>query len=89
MRAAAQVAQGYKSPRVKAMVVPGSQAVKRLAEAEKLDEIFRSAGFEWRESGCSMCLGMNPDTLQPGSDALPRATGISKAGKARADVPTW
>jgi len=66
LRAAAQVARGYKvHPRVKAMVVPGSQAVKRLAEAEKLDEIFRSAGFEWRESGCSMCLGMNPDTLQP------------------------
>ncbi len=66
LRAAAEVARGYKvHPRVKAMVVPGSQAVKRLAEAEKLDEIFRQAGFEWRESGCSMCLGMNPDILQP------------------------
>jgi 3-isopropylmalate/(R)-2-methylmalate dehydratase large subunit len=66
LRAAAQVARGYKvHPRVKAMVVPGSQSVKRLAEAERLDQIFRSAGFEWRESGCSMCLGMNPDTLQP------------------------
>src|SRR5437879_12175726 len=48
------------------MVVPGSQAVKREAEQEGLDKIFREAGFEWRESGCSMCLGMNPDILQPG-----------------------
>ena len=48
------------------MVVPGSQAVKRQAEAEGLDEIFRAAGFEWREAGCSMCLGMNPDILMPG-----------------------
>jgi 3-isopropylmalate/(R)-2-methylmalate dehydratase large subunit len=54
------------SERVRAMVVPGSQAVKRAAEAEGLDEIFREAGFEWREAGCSMCLGMNPDTLLPG-----------------------
>jgi 3-isopropylmalate/(R)-2-methylmalate dehydratase large subunit len=46
--------------------VPGSWAVKRAAEAEGLDEIFRAAGFEWREAGCSMCLGMNPDTLAPG-----------------------
>jgi 3-isopropylmalate/(R)-2-methylmalate dehydratase large subunit len=48
------------------MVVPGSQAIKRAAEEEGLDRIFTEAGFEWRESGCSMCLGMNPDTLQPG-----------------------
>jgi 3-isopropylmalate/(R)-2-methylmalate dehydratase large subunit len=48
------------------MVVPGSQAVKALAESEGLDRIFLDAGFEWRESGCSMCLGMNPDILQPG-----------------------
>ena len=48
------------------MVVPGSQAVKRAAEEEGLDRIFLEAGFEWRESGCSMCLGMNPDILQPG-----------------------
>ncbi len=51
---------------VRAMVVPGSQDVKRNAEAEGLDQIFLAAGFEWRESGCSMCLGMNPDILQPG-----------------------
>jgi len=67
LRAAARVIRGYKvSARVHAMVVPGSQAVKRAAEAEHLDQIFRDAGFEWRESGCSMCLGMNPDVLQPG-----------------------
>jgi len=46
--------------------VPGSQRVKKLAEEEGLHEIFLAAGFEWRDSGCSMCLGMNPDILQPG-----------------------
>jgi 3-isopropylmalate/(R)-2-methylmalate dehydratase large subunit len=67
LRAAARVAKGNRvSNRVRAMVVPGSQAVKRAAEAEGLDRIFLEAGFEWRESGCSMCLGMNPDILQPG-----------------------
>ena len=67
LRAAAEVAKGRKvAESVSAMVVPGSQAVKRQAEAEGLDEIFRAAGFEWREAGCSMCLGMNPDTLMPG-----------------------
>jgi 3-isopropylmalate/(R)-2-methylmalate dehydratase large subunit len=48
------------------MVVPGSGRVKRQAEEEGLDRIFTDAGFEWREAGCSMCLGMNPDTLSPG-----------------------
>src|SRR6266478_5588364 len=67
LRAAARVARGYRvNPKVRALVVPGSQAVKREAEQEGLDKIFREAGFEWRESGCSMCLGMNPDILQPG-----------------------
>ncbi len=67
LRAAAKVIRGYKlNPAVHAMVVPGSQAVKRAAEDEGLDHIFAEAGFEWRESGCSMCLGMNPDILQPG-----------------------
>ena len=53
-------------PLVNAMVVPGSGIIKREAEQEGLDKIFREAGFEWREAGCSMCLGMNPDTLDPG-----------------------
>ncbi|HJT01715.1 MAG TPA: 3-isopropylmalate dehydratase large subunit [Terriglobales bacterium] len=66
LRAAARVAKGHKvSSNVQAMVVPGSQGVKQAAEMEKLDQVFRDAGFEWRESGCSMCLGMNPDILQP------------------------
>jgi len=66
LRAAARVAKGYRvAPRVRAMVVPGSQAVKRAAEHEGLHRIFQEAGFEWRESGCSMCLGMNPDILAP------------------------
>ena len=65
--AAARVAKGHRvSAKVRAMVVPGSQAVKRAAEQEGLHRIFLDAGFEWRESGCSMCLGMNPDILQPG-----------------------
>ena len=51
------------APGVKALVVPGSQAVARQAQAEGLDEVFRAAGFEWREAGCSMCLAMNPDKL--------------------------
>jgi 3-isopropylmalate/(R)-2-methylmalate dehydratase large subunit len=67
LRAAARVAKGqHVHPKVRAMVVPGSQAVKRAAEEEGLHRIFLDAGFEWRESGCSMCLGMNPDILQPG-----------------------
>ena len=67
LRAAARVARGHHvNPKVRAMVVPGSQSVKHEAEREGLDRIFQDAGFEWRESGCSMCLGMNPDILQPG-----------------------
>src|SRR5215468_7041686 len=67
LRAAARVARGHRvNAKVRAMVVPGSQAIKRAAEAEGLHKIFLDAGFEWRESGCSMCLGMNPDILQPG-----------------------
>jgi len=67
LRAAARVAKGHHvSAKVRAMVVPGSQSVKRAAEQEGLHRIFQDAGFEWRESGCSMCLGMNPDILQPG-----------------------
>ncbi|MGH9303462.1 MAG: aconitase family protein, partial [Acidimicrobiales bacterium] len=51
---------------LRALVVPGSHQIKKAAEAEGLDLIFVQAGFEWRESGCSMCLGMNPDQLAPG-----------------------
>jgi 3-isopropylmalate/(R)-2-methylmalate dehydratase large subunit len=67
LRAAARIAAGHRvSSGVSAMVVPGSQAVKAQAEQEGLDQVFREAGFEWREPGCSMCLGMNPDILSPG-----------------------
>lgn len=67
LRVAASIIEGKRvHPQVNAMVVPGSVAVKRQAEAEGLDRIFRDAGFDWREAGCSMCLGMNPDVLQPG-----------------------
>jgi 3-isopropylmalate/(R)-2-methylmalate dehydratase large subunit len=67
LRAAASVIGERKvAASVRAMVVPGSQKVKDEAEREGLDEVFRGAGFEWREAGCSMCLGMNPDILQPG-----------------------
>ena len=67
LRVAAQFVRGKKvSSKVYAMVVPGSQPVKKKAEEEGLDRIFKEAGFDWRESGCSMCLGMNPDILKPG-----------------------
>jgi 3-isopropylmalate/(R)-2-methylmalate dehydratase large subunit len=67
LRAAAAIVKGHQvATRIRAMVVPGSQAVKRQAEQEGLDQVFKSAGFEWREPGCSMCLGMNPDILSPG-----------------------
>ncbi len=67
LRQAADVLRGRKvDQRVRMLVVPGSQVVKREAEAEGLDEVFRAAGAEWRESGCSMCLGMNGDVVAPG-----------------------
>jgi 3-isopropylmalate/(R)-2-methylmalate dehydratase large subunit len=67
LRAAAAVVAGrHVHPHVRAMVVPGSAAVKRQAEEEGLDRIFEQAGLEWRQAGCSMCLGMNPDILAPG-----------------------
>ena len=67
LRQAANTIKGRKvSTSVHAMVVPGSQQVKRQAELEGLDQVFKDAGFDWRESGCSMCLGMNPDILKPG-----------------------
>ena len=67
LRAAAKLVRGYHvATTVKAMVVPGSQQVKLQAEREGLDDVFTTAGFDWREPGCSMCLGMNPDILAPG-----------------------
>jgi 3-isopropylmalate/(R)-2-methylmalate dehydratase large subunit len=67
LRSAAKILNGRKVANgVQALVVPGSQQVRRQAEAEGLDEIFEAAGCQWRQSGCSMCLGMNPDQLRPG-----------------------
>jgi 3-isopropylmalate/(R)-2-methylmalate dehydratase large subunit len=67
LRAAAEVVKGKKvTDSVQAMVVPGSMPVKCQAEEEGLDRVFTEAGFDWRDAGCSMCLGMNPDILQPG-----------------------
>ena len=67
LRAAARIAKDKKVDKnVYAMVVPGSNAIKRQAEEEGIDIILKDAGFDWREAGCSMCLGMNPDILDPG-----------------------
>ncbi len=67
LRSAARVVEGrHVRAGIRALVVPGSARVKAEAEAEGLDRVFRAAGFEWREAGCSMCLGMNPDVLRPG-----------------------
>ena len=67
LRAAAAILKGHTvRAGLRALVVPGSEQVKQQAEAEGLDVVFKDAGFDWREAGCSMCLGMNPDILQPG-----------------------
>jgi 3-isopropylmalate/(R)-2-methylmalate dehydratase large subunit len=71
LREAARVFRGRTVARgVRTLVVPGSQAIKQQAEAEGLDRVFREAGAEWREAGCSMCLAMNDDRLQPGQYAV-------------------
>jgi 3-isopropylmalate/(R)-2-methylmalate dehydratase large subunit len=71
LRQAAQILRDRKvTPGLRVLVVPGSRQVKLSAEAEGLDKIFRAAGAEWRESGCSLCLGMNGDLLQPGEYAV-------------------
>ncbi len=71
LRAAASILRGRKvAPNVRAVVVPGSQQIKKMAEAEGLDRIFIAAGAEWRESGCSMCIAMNQDKLEPGQYSI-------------------
>jgi 3-isopropylmalate/(R)-2-methylmalate dehydratase large subunit len=71
LRAVARLLHGRKiAPGVRAMIVPGSERVKKRAEAEGLDAIFRDAGAEWREPGCSMCIAMNGDQLAPGQTAV-------------------
>ena len=67
LRSAASILEGKKiNKNISGIVVPGSNLVKEQAEEEGLDKIFQNAGLEWREAGCSMCLGMNPDILEPG-----------------------
>ena len=90
LRAAARVLEGHKVKEgIRAMVVPGSMRVKKQAEEEGLAEIFTEAGFDWRNAGCSMCLGMNPDILQPGercaSTSQPQLRGAP--GQGRQDAP--
>jgi 3-isopropylmalate/(R)-2-methylmalate dehydratase large subunit len=71
LRAAASILKGRKvASNVRAVIVPGSQQIKRLAEEEGLDRIFKEAGAEWRESGCSMCIAMNADKLEPGQYSI-------------------
>jgi 3-isopropylmalate/(R)-2-methylmalate dehydratase large subunit len=71
LRLAARVFEGRRvAPGVRTLVVPGSRQVKRQAEAEGLDRVFRDAGAEWREPGCSMCIAMNGDRLEPGQYAV-------------------
>jgi hypothetical protein len=72
-----------------ALVVPGSGLVKRQAEREGLDEIFRAAGFEWREPGCSMCLAMNADRLEPASAARRPRIATSRGARAPAAARIW
>ena len=89
LRMAAQYVKGkHVAPDVRAMVVPGSMQVRRMAEEEGLADIFREAGFEWREAGCSMCIAMNGDRLAKANAAPPPATATSRAARDAADAPT-
>jgi 3-isopropylmalate/(R)-2-methylmalate dehydratase large subunit len=82
LRAAARVLAGRKiAPHVRGIIVPGSTQVRKQAENEGLARIFIDAGFEWRQSGCSMCLAMNEDVLLPGSAVHPVLTAIFPADK--------
>jgi 3-isopropylmalate/(R)-2-methylmalate dehydratase large subunit len=86
LREAARIVRGHHvAPHVKALVVPGSVAVRVAAEAEGLDQVFRDAGFEWRGAGCSMCLGMNPDKLE---GAQVCASSSNRNFKGRQGSPT-
>jgi 3-isopropylmalate/(R)-2-methylmalate dehydratase large subunit len=91
LRAAAAILKGRKkADNVRwAIVVPGSGLVKAMAEDEGLDVIFKDAGLEWREPGCSACLGMNPDKVPAGNAARPLPTAISSVARGRVRAPTW
>jgi 3-isopropylmalate/(R)-2-methylmalate dehydratase large subunit len=90
LRAAASVVAGRKvAARVHAMVVPGSGHIKQQAEAEGLDKIFKDAGFEWREAGCSMCLAMNDDVLEPGERCASTSNRNFEGRQGRGGRRTW
>src|SRR5438552_83225 len=90
LRAAALVVRGKRvHARVRAMVVPGSHQVKVAAEAEGLDRVFTDAGFEWREAGCSMCLGMDPDILQPGERCASTSSRNFEGRRGNGARPHW
>jgi 3-isopropylmalate/(R)-2-methylmalate dehydratase large subunit len=89
LRAAAAIVRGHHvATTVRAMVVPGSQHVKKQAEQEGLDQVFITAGFDWREPGCSMCLGMNPDILAPG-ERCASTSNRNFEGRHFTDVRQW
>src|SRR2546423_9419898 len=90
LRLAGAVVRGQSvHPKVRAMVVPGSASVKRQAEAEGLDAVFRDAGFEWRDAGCSMCLGVDPHIPRPGEHCAPttKPNIAGRHGGGRGDPP--
>ena len=90
LRAAATVLEGRSvHPRVNALVVPGSTKIKAMAEAEGLDSVFRSAGFEWREAGCSMCLAMNDDVLGSGQRCASTSNRNFEGRQAGEGALTW
>jgi 3-isopropylmalate/(R)-2-methylmalate dehydratase large subunit len=90
LREAASIVEGRKvAGSLRALVVPGSQQVNAQAEAEGLDEVFRSAGFEWRTAGCSMCLGMNPDILAEGERCASTSNRNFEGRQGKGDGPTW
>ena len=89
LREAARLIRGrHVADGVRMMVVPGSTEVKRQAETEGLASVFREAGAEWREAGCSMCIAMNGDQLSPGSTASARRTATSRAARGRVGGPS-
>ncbi len=90
LREAASVVDGRRvAGTVRAMVVPGSQQVKAAAEEEGLDAVFRAAGFQWREAGCSMCLGMNPDILAEGERCASTSNRNFEGRQGKGGEPTW
>ena len=90
LREVAKMVEGRKvNENIRAMIVPGSGLVKAQAEAEGLDKIFKDAGFEWREPGCSMCLGMNPDQLAPRERCASTSNRNFEGRQGGSAAPIW